>query len=144
MNSRLDTLQAAVLLTKFPVFAEKEMEREQDIAAKYTEKLQGTVKTPVIKDGFYSSWAQYTIQLADKKERDGLQDYLKENGIPSAVYYQKPMHRQTAFRDVHYDENDYPVTNKLSEVVLSLPFHPYMKEEEVIFVTDVVKQYMNR
>lgn len=144
MNSRLDTLQAAVLLTKFPVFSEKELDWMQDIAAKYTEQLKDVVKTPLIKDGSYSSWAQYTIQLSDKEARDGLQVYMKEQGIPSAVYYQKPMHRQGAFVQNHYDDDDYPVTNRLSETVLSLPFHPYMREEEMIFVTDTIKQYMGR
>lgn len=144
MNSRLDTLQAAVLLAKFPVFSEKELDWMQDIAAKYTEQLKDVVKTPLIKNGFYSSWAQYTIQLSDKEARDGLQVYMKERGIPSAVYYQKPMHRQGAFVQNHYDDDDYPVTNRLSETVLSLPFHPYMREEEMIFVTDTIKQYMGR
>lgn len=144
MNSRLDTLQAAVLLTKFPVFSEKELDWMQDVAAKYTEQLKDVVKTPFIKDGFYSSWAQYTIQLPDKETRDGLQVYMKERGIPSAVYYQKPMHRQGAFVQNHYYDDDYPVTNRLSETVLSLPFHPYMREEEMIFVTDTIKLYMGR
>ena len=142
MNSRLDTLQAAVLLAKFPVFIEKELAWEQDIAAAYTKQLEGVVKTPVIKDGFYSSWAQYTIQLFDKASRDGLQAHLKEQGIPSAVYYQKPMHRQAAFEQNHYDDCDYPVTNHLSDVVLSLPFHPYMEEEEILLVTGEVKKYL--
>ena len=142
MNSRLDTLQAAVLLTKFPVFIEKELAWEQDIAAAYTKQLEGVVKTPVIKDGFYSSWAQYTIQLSDKASRDGLQAHLKEQGIPSAVYYQKPMHRQAAFEQNHYEDCDYPVTNHLSDVVLSLPFHPYMEEEEILLVTGEVKKYL--
>lgn len=144
MNSRLDTLQAAVLLAKFPVFAEKELDRMQDIAAKYTEQLKDAVKTPFIKDGFYSSWAQYTIQLPDKETRDGLQAYLKEQGIPSAVYYQKPMHRQGAFAQNDYDDGDYPVTNRLSGTVLSLPFHPYMNDEEITVVADTIKQYMSR
>ena len=85
MNSRLDTLQAAVLLAKFPVFAEKELDWMQGIAAKYTEELKDVVKVPFIKDGFYSSWAQYTIQLSNREERDGLQSYLKEQEIPRAV-----------------------------------------------------------
>lgn len=144
MNSRLDTLQAAVLLAKFSVFAEKELDWLQGIAAKYTEQLKDVVKVPLIKDGFYSSWAQYTIQLVGREERYGLQSYLKEKDIPSAVYYQKPMHRQQAFQNMTYDDNEYPVTNRLSELVLSLPFHPYMKEEEVTFVTDAIKQYLCR
>jgi len=144
MNSRLDTLQAAVLLAKFPVFAGKELDWMQGIAAKYTEQLKDVVKTPLIKNGFYSSWAQYTVQLSDKAERDGLQAYLKEQGIPSAVYYQKPMHRQEAFQDMTYDDQNYPVTNRLTEVVLSLPFHPYMEEEEISLVADAVRQYIGR
>lgn len=142
MNSRLDTLQAAVLLAKFPVFSEKELEWGQSVAAKYTEELKSVVATPFIKDGFYSSWAQYTIRLPDKVVRDGLQTYLKTQGIPSAVYYQKPMHRQQAFFGNEYDDNDYSVTNKLSETVLSLPFHPYMKEDEISLVANAVKEYL--
>ncbi len=144
MNSRLDTLQAAVLLTKFPVFVEEELEWEQNIAKIYTEQLRDYVKTPSVKEGFYSSWAQYTIQLADKIMRDGLQMHLKEHGIPSAVYYPKPMHRQEAFCNNYYDDNDYPVTNRLSEVVLSLPFHPYMKEAEIKQVSEIIIEYVKR
>lgn len=142
MNSRLDTLQAAVLLAKFPVFSEKELDWMQRIAAEYTEQLKDIVKTPFIKEGFYSSWAQYTIQLPDKEARDGLQAYLKEQGIPSAVYYQKPMHRQSAFAGNGYDDSNYQVSNKLSETVLSLPFHPYMEDEEILLVADRIKSYL--
>ena len=142
MNSRLDTLQAAVLLTKLPVFIEKELDWMQGISAQYTEQLKDVVTTPFIKDGFYSSWAQYTIQVSDKTARAGLQAYLKEQGIPSAVYYQKPMHRQLAFEGNKYDDYDYPAANKLSEVVLSLPFHPYMEEEEITLVANAVKEYL--
>ena len=142
MNSRLDTLQAAVLLAKFLVFVEKELTWEQSISAEYTKQLKDFVKTPVIKKDFSSSWAQYTIQLANKETRDGLQAYLKELEIPSAVYYQKPMHLQLAFSNNSYEDLDYPVTNSLSETVLSLPFHPYLRDNEIIAVTDAVKQYL--
>lgn len=142
MNSRLDTLQAAVLLAKFPVFSEKELDRMQRIASNYTQQLKDVVRTPYIKEGFYSSWAQYTIQLPDKTARDGLQAYLKEQGIPSAVYYQKPMHRQEAFAGNEYDEEDYPVANRLSEIVLSLPFHPYMEEDEITLVANAIRRYV--
>jgi len=142
MNSRLDTLQAAVLQAKFPVFWEEELDWMQRIAANYTQQLKNVVQTPYIKEGFYSSWAQYTIQLPDKAARDGLQAYLKGQGIPSAVYYQKPMHQQKAFAGNEYDDKDYPVANKLSEIVLSLPFHPYMEEEEITLVANAVKEYV--
>lgn len=142
MNSRLDTLQAAVLLAKLPVFAGEELENEQKIALKYTEKLKEYVKVPVIRDGFYSSWAQYTIQLKNSKMRDGLQKYLKDLGIPAMVYYQKPMHLQKAFDNFIYNDDDYPNTNRLCDTVLSLPFHPYMSDEDVELVAKSIIEYV--
>lgn len=144
MNSRLDTMQAAILLAKFPVFAMEELEKEQCIAEKYTELLNEYVETPYVKPEYYSSWAQYTIQLPDKSTRDGLQAYLKENDIPSMIYYQKPMHRQEAFNSSLYQESDYIVTNELCETVLSLPFHPYLKEQEITGVADKILCYLKR
>ena len=142
MNSRLDTIQAAVLLAKLPIFAGEELENEQKIALKYTEKLKEYVKAPVIRDGFYSSWAQYTIQLKNSKIRDGLQKYLKDIGIPAMVYYQKPMHLQKAFDNSVYNDDDYPNTNRLCDTVLSLPFHPYMSDEDVELVTKSIIEYV--
>lgn len=142
MNSRLDTLQAAVLLAKLPVFEGEELENEQKIALKYTEKLKEYVKVPVIRDGFYSSWAQYTIQLKNSKMRDGLQKYLKDLGIPAMVYYQKPMHLQKAFDNSIYNDDDYPNTNRLCDTVLSLPFHPYMSDEDVELVAKSIIEYV--
>lgn len=142
MNSRLDTLQAAVLLAKLPVFAGEELENEQKIALKYTEKLKEYVKVPVIRDGFYSSWAQYTIQLKNSKMRDGLQKYLKDLGIPAMIYYQKPMHLQKAFDNSIYNDDDYPNTNRLCDIVLSLPFHPYMSDEDVELVAKSIIEYV--
>lgn len=142
MNSRLDTLQAAVLLAKLPVFAGEELKNEQKIALKYTEKLKEYVKVPVIRDGFYSSWAQYTIQLKNSKMRDGLQKYLKDLGVPAMVYYQKPMHLQKAFDNSIYNDDDYPNTNRLCDTVLSLPFHPYMRDEDVELVAKSIIEYL--
>lgn len=142
MNSRLDTLQAAVLLAKLPVFAGEELKNEQKIALKYTEKLKEYVKVPVIRDGFYSGWAQYTIQLKNSKMRDGLQRYLKDLGIPTMVYYQKPMHLQKAFDNSIYNDDDYPNTNRLCDTVLSLPFHPYMSDEDVELVAKSIIEYV--
>ena len=96
-NSRLDTIQAAILQVKFKAFAEYELKNINSVAEQYTKELEGIVKVPRIKEGFYSSWAQYTIQLESKKQRDDLQAYLKEAGIPTMVYYPKPMHQQLAF-----------------------------------------------
>ena len=101
LNSRLDTVQAAVLQVKLKAFAEYELDDITDAAEKYTERLKDIVATPVIPAGFRSSWAQYTIKLQDAVQRDALQAALKAEGIPSMVYYPKPLHLQTAFADPH-------------------------------------------
>lgn len=144
MNSRLDTIQAAVLLAKLPIFDKKELEEEDKLAAFYTAKLKKIVKTPVVKEHYFSSWAQYTIQLKNKEERDGLQQFLKDNDIPTAVYYQKPMHQQKAFGMHQYDDKNYENTIKLSKTVLSLPFHPYMDAEDADKVVSKIIEYMEK
>ena len=141
VNSRLDTLQAAILKVKFDAFKNYEVEDINKAAALYTEKLKGIVKTPVVPEGYYSSWAQYTITLEDREKRDGLQTYLKERGIPSMVYYPKPMHRQTAYKELGYGEGSFPVTEKLCDTVLALPIHPYITEEEIILVSNYIEQF---
>lgn len=141
-NSRLDTIQAAILLPKFQAFKEYELEAVNRVAKRYTELLGDGVKTPVIPEGFYSSWAQYTIQLENRAMRDGMQTYLKEQGIPTMVYYPKPMHRQAAFADLTVYQ-ECPVTERLCETVLSLPMHPYMKEEDIEAVVEGVKKHLS-
>ena len=100
------------------------------------------MRTPVVPESFYSSWAQYTIQMNDKTERDGLQNYLKEQKIPSMIYYQKPMHRQGAFAGMEFDDRDFQNTIALCERVLSLPLHPYMKQEDIKQISDAIKSYL--
>ena len=141
MNSRLDSIQAAILLVKLKAFKDHELEDVNKVAARYTELLQGVVKTPVVPDGFYSSWAQYTIQLADKDTRAGLQARLKENDIPTAIYYPIPMHRQTAFRTLDPDINVCPVSDRLADTVLSLPVHPYLSHGDQDSICDMVRAF---
>lgn len=144
LNSRLDTIQAAVLDVKLSAFDDYELVDINKAADKYTEKLSALgekVKTPVIPEGFYSSWAQYTIQLSDRKTRDDLQAALKAEGIPSMVYYPKPMHRQEAFAGQAYDDAEFPNTLKLCDTVLSLPMHPYLTDEDIDMVVDVIKKF---
>lgn len=129
-NSRLDTLQAAVLQIKLKAFQEYELTEVNRIAARYTESLGETVKTPFVREGFYSSWAQYSVLLKEEAQRDGLQAYLKEKGIPSMVYYPKPMSRQSAFSGRDCVKVDVPVTADLCRRVLALPIHPYLTSEE--------------
>lgn len=142
MNSRLDTIQAAILQAKLPVFIHRELEECNKLAEYYTKQLEGTVKVPCIKEGFYSSWAQYTIRLRAGQDRHKLQEHLKEQGIPTAIYYPKPMHRQTAFLRNDYAEDEYTVTNSICESVLSLPFHPYMRQEEAEMVVKTIVGYL--
>lgn len=142
VNSRLDTLQAAILKVKFDAFKNYEVEDINKAAALYSENLKGVVKTPIIPEGYYSSWAQYTIILENREQRDGLQNHLKENGIPSMVYYPKPMHEQTAYKELGYEKGSCPVTEELCGTVLSLPIHPYITEEDVKLVSDKVKEFL--
>ncbi|MGD9679052.1 MAG: DegT/DnrJ/EryC1/StrS family aminotransferase [Vulcanibacillus sp.] len=141
VNSRLDTIQAAILNVKLTAFINHELEDVNRVYKQYTERLSGIVETPVIPGGYISSFAQYTIKLKDKVQRDGLQAFLKENGIPSMIYYVKPMHIQGAFSGlVQYD--DFTVTNNLCDTVLSLPMHPYLNENEIDEVCNLIKKYI--
>ncbi len=130
MNSRLDSLQAAILLVKLKAFRDHELADVNKVAARYTEKLQGIVKTPIVPKGFGSSWAQYTILLPNKATRVKLQEALKAVDVPTAIYYPIPMHRQTAFSDLDPATNQCPVSDQLADRVLSLPIHPYLSQEE--------------
>lgn len=140
MNSRLDTLQAAVLDVKFEAFRMHELEEVNRAAAWYTEALQGSgLVLPEVRPGFVSSWAQYTVQLPQGTDRTAVQAELKEKGIPSMVYYAKPMHHQGAFANTRSAQADCPVTERLCETVLSLPLHPYMTEQQVQKISDAVR-----
>ncbi|NLY92166.1 MAG: DegT/DnrJ/EryC1/StrS family aminotransferase, partial [Firmicutes bacterium] len=144
VNSRLDTIQAAILKVKFKAFVEHELEDVNRIYHLYNERLKDIVEIPVIPEGHYSSFAQYTIKLKSKEQRDGLQAKLKEQGIPSMIYYIKPMHKQEAFKDLKFDENDYQVTNELCDIVLSLPMHPYLRIEDIDKVSKAIRAYLSR
>jgi len=141
VNSRLDTLQAAILKVKFNAFKEYELEKINEAANIYTSKLKGIVKTPIIPEGYYSSWAQYTVTLKNNEQRDGLQAYLKDKGIPSMIYYPKPMHEQTAYKDLDYKKGSSPVAEMLSACVLSLPIHPYIEDENIYKVVGAINDY---
>jgi len=144
LNSRLDTLQAAILQVKLHAF-DGEVERVNEAACRYTQLLAGSVKTPVIPDGFRSSWAQYTIQLADEAQRNHVQQALKEVGIPSMVYYPKTMSEQTAFKQLQQSTYSTPsaklaVSNRLCATVLSLPMHPYLEASDTEYICEQVKK----
>lgn len=132
LNSRLDTLQAAVLQVKMRHF-DDELRAVNHVAERYTELLSGKVKTPSVPKGYVSSWAQYTILV---ENRDEMQARLKAAGIPSMVYYPRTMSRQTAFSNLN--QQPCPVADRLSQTVLSLPMHPYMTDEEIKTVASLI------
>lgn len=132
MNSRLDTLQAAVLDVKLQAFREQELQNVNRAAAWYDEALQGSGLTlPRVMPDALSSWAQYTVQLPAGTDRAAVQAALKAQGIPTMVYYAKPMHCQGAFAGTRSARADCPVSIRLCTTVLSLPLHPYMTQEQV-------------
>lgn len=142
VNSRLDTIQAAVLKVKLKAFQDYELMDVNKAAEEYSKSLEQLVKVPSIKEDFYSSWAQYSILLKNEEERNGLQAYLKEGGIPSMIYYPKPMSRQTAFKDMDCIKVTTPAAEDLCKRVLALPIHPYMKSEEQEKVVSRVRDFL--
>lgn len=149
MNSRLDSIQAAILQVKFKAFKDFELESINKIANLYTQKLNklednNILQTPYIPDGYYSSWAQYTIKLKDGECREELQKSLKENDIPTMIYYPIPMHKQTAFNYLKTNNLDCPNTNVLCKSVLSLPIYPYMEEDDVDKVCNIINNFFNK
>ena len=142
-NSRLDTLQAAVLCEKLKAFSKYEVSDVNKAADIYNKNLTDDVIKPLIPDGFYSSYAQYTIRLENEEERASLQNYLKENKIPSMVYYPVPMHKQTAFSEkCDYFEKTLINSEKACETVLSLPIGPYISESDQIFICKKINEFM--
>lgn len=137
LNSRLDTIQAAVLAVKLEAFMKYELEDVNRVAEFYSKNLSGFVQIPMVKEGFYSSWAQYTILLSDQRERDELQLYLKERGIPSMVYYKISMHKQKAF-EKNGIQHGCKVSDSVCGRVLSLPLSPYLSLADEKRVIDTV------
>ena len=136
MNGRLDSIQAAVLLSKLTVFAEELAARER-IARVYDSRLGNAVTTPMRVPDSTSAWAIYAILLRDGAERDAVQAALKADGVPTAIYYPRPLHRQPAYRD-HHDGSALPVSESLANRILALPIHPDLTEAAVSHICDSV------
>ena len=145
LNSRLDTVQAAILIPKLEAFREYELDNRNKFAKLYAEKLKDVVKTPVVPEGYTSSWAQYTLILDSEDMRNTVQAKLKEAGIPTMVYYPIPLHKQIVYKDYNFNVEDLEVSEKLCKCVLSLPMHPYMNEEQIDMISskviDVINEY---
>jgi dTDP-4-amino-4,6-dideoxygalactose transaminase len=137
MNSRLDSIQAAILSEKLKIFPE-EIEARMRIAERYADKLKGSAVTPKLIAGGVSTWAQYTIE---HDNRDGLAAHLKTKGVPTAAYYPKPLHVQTAYRDFPVAGGYLPVSEAAAGRVLSLPMHAYLDEASQDRVAEAVRGF---
>jgi len=141
MNSRLDTLQAAVLQVKLKALIDYELQDVNNVASRYTEFLSDVVKTPIVQEDFTSSWAQYSILLNSREERDELQEVLKQQGVPSMIYYPKPMHMQEAFKCEDCEKVDLSTTIGLCDRVLAIPMHPYLQCQEQDIVINAIRKF---
>ncbi|MGZ3315551.1 MAG: DegT/DnrJ/EryC1/StrS family aminotransferase, partial [Caulobacteraceae bacterium] len=137
MNSRLDSIQAAILIEKLKIFPE-EIDLRNKVAARYNERLAPHVKVPEVIEGGVSVWAQYTIEAND---RDGLAAHLKSKGVPTAAYYPKPLHQQTAYKDFPVATGSLPASDAAGSRVLSLPMHPYLDEATQDLIVDAVRGF---
>lgn len=131
LNSRLDTIQAAILLPKLKAFKKYELQKRNEIAYRYTESLKDKYTTPFVLDNMQSSWAQYTLLLNNEEERNALQLKLKEHNIPSMIYYPKPLHLQTCYKDFGHSEGYLVNAEKASKCVLSLPMSPWIDRHDL-------------
>lgn len=134
INGRMDTMQAAVVLEKLTIFDE-EIELRDEVAARYSKALAGKYIVPQVKDDRSSVWAQYSI-LSDNREAD--MAMLKENGVPTAVYYPKPLHLQDAFAGLGYNHGDFPITESVMTRIFSLPMHPYLDADTQDYIIEVL------
>ena len=137
MNGRIDTLQAAILLEKLKIYPD-EIKKRNEIAGRYTHGLKDYVDTPIVPEGYESVWAQYTLKV---ENRQALSESLKEHGIPTMVYYPIPLSHQPAYKHYPAAPNGVPISEKLSEQVLSLPMHPYLDIETQNFIIEKVQSF---
>ncbi|MHC1727625.1 MAG: DegT/DnrJ/EryC1/StrS family aminotransferase [Syntrophobacteraceae bacterium] len=143
INGRLDTIQAAVLLAKFQVF-EEEVRLRQEVAARYRSLIMGRLPDAPelilqqIPTGLLSVWAQYSILAANEGRRTAIQNTLKEHGIPTAIYYPKPLHLQQALAYLGYREGDFPVSENRAKHIFSIPMHAYLNKEEQKRIVDII------
>jgi UDP-2-acetamido-2-deoxy-ribo-hexuluronate aminotransferase len=136
MNGRLDSMQAAVLLAKLTVFGDELAARER-VARYYDSRLGNALSTPARVPDSTSAWAIYAILLRDAAMRQHVQDTLRADGVPTAIYYPRPLHLQPAYRD-HHDGTRLAVSEALAERILALPIHPYLSDADMAHVCDRV------
>ena len=137
LNGRLDTLQAAILLPKLKNY-NIEIDLRQDVAISYSKILSNYLEVPYIPTGNTSVWAQYSILLESDNIRNKVMDRLKESNIPSMIYYKLPLHLQKAFSDLDYKVGDFPISEDISNRILSLPIHPYLEKSDIEKISKII------
>lgn len=140
MGGRLDTLQAAILNVKMEHY-QSDIYRRQKVAERYVTGLNETVRVPIIPAENKSVWAQFSIRIQNRNEVQGM---LKNAGVPTAVHYPKPLHLQECFLYLDYKEGDFPIAERISGEILSLPINPYLTEGEISYVTDTLKKIVKK
>ena len=137
MGGRMDTIQAAILLAKLKYFSQ-ELENRKIVAEHYTSGLSDILKTPVIKSNRSSAWAQYTVRV---NNRDNIQNELKKKGIPTLVFYPISLHLQECFKYLNYKLNDFPISEKASNEVISLPMNPFLTYDQINYIVLNIRKF---
>ena len=119
---------------------DEEREKKDIVADRYEDLLHGVVVTPFVPDGFRSAWAYYSVLAESEEQRKKMIGRLNERGIPTAIYYPKPLHLQPVSSYLGYKLGDFPVAEDISRRVLSLPMHAYLDDEDLVRITDVVNE----
>ena len=137
LNGRLDSIQAAILLPKLKIY-NKEIELRQRVASLYSSKLSNYVQTPFIPNENTSVWAQYSLVLDSNESRNKIIKALSDQGIPSMIYYKIPLHLQNTFSSLGYKKGDFPISEDISNKIMSVPMHPYLEESDINKICEII------
>ena len=140
INGRLDTFQAAVLLEKLSIF-DDELRLRNEVADYYSSNINNNFVKPFIPKNYTSSWAQYSILASTESERIGIMSALNQLNIPSMIYYKTPLHLQRVFEGLGYEKGDFPISERVSRQIFSIPMHPYLNREEQNMIIEVINRY---
>ncbi len=142
INGRLDTIQAAILIEKLSIF-DKEIQLRNKVADYYSENITSNFKKPFTPKDYLSSWAQYSLMANSESDRNEIMTLLSNENIPSMIYYKRPLHLQTVLSNLGYKEGDFPISERASKQIFSIPMHPYLDEEKQIKIIEVLNKWKN-
>ena len=140
INGRLDTIQAAILLEKFKIFKNDEIILRNEVAKYYSKNINDNLETPFTPDNYLSSWAQYSILASSNLERDLIMGKLTDNKIPNVIYYRIPLHLQKVYKDLGYEEGDFPEAETVASKIFSIPMHPYLNKNQQDYIIEVLNK----